>query len=78
MLVISLKKQVMLWSAMSNILHRNTFFKTLNLEKMFQTSIYPIIKTYMQEFEYGPSGQSLESILHLKIEIIKLNPMRAG
>ena len=32
----------------------------------------------MQEFEDGPLGQSLDAILHLKIEIIKLNPMRAG
>ena len=32
----------------------------------------------MREYEDGPSGQSLDAILHLKIEIIMLNPMRAG
>ena len=32
----------------------------------------------MQDFEDGPSEQSLDAIFHLKIEIMKLNPMRAG
>ena len=32
----------------------------------------------MQEFGDGPSGQSVDAILHLEIEIIKLNPMKAG
>ena len=53
-------------------------FKTQDLAKMFDSVIYPALKTPLQEFEDGPSGQSLESILHLKIELVKLNPLRAG
>ena len=53
-------------------------FKTNDLDAVFEKSNYPDTRNRMREYEDGPSGQSLDAILHLKIEIIKLNPMRAG
>lgn len=41
-------------------------------------SIRSVLATKIQEFEHAGSGWSLEELLHIKINIAKLNPMRAG
>ena len=53
-------------------------FETQDLAEMFDSVIHSNLKTPMQESEDCLSVQSLESIFHLKIELVKLNPLRAG
>ena len=58
---------------------KNTsIFKTTDLDECFKEHFYEPLDKLMADFQEQGSGWSLKSILHLAININKLNPFRVG
>ena len=53
-------------------------YKTTDLSAIFEKDIREVLDREMCEFEEKGSGWSLQKIIHLALNINKLNPMRAG
>ena len=55
-----------------------SIFKTTDLDECFKEDFYEPLDKLMTDFQERGSGWSLNSILHLAININKLNPLRVG
>ena len=55
-----------------------SIYKSTNLSRVFEEDIRKPLDEEMEDFQEVGSGWSLQSLLHLTININKLNPMRAG